>query len=319
MLSYRHAFHAGNHADVLKHFILVQLLQYFNQKDKPYWVVDTHAGAGLYQLTEGHAAQNAEFESGIARLWDRKDLPPALADYVRIIKELNDPKGTRKDNTQLRLYPGSPWLAMHLTRADDRVRLFELHTTDVSLLAQTMSRRFPDQENRYSIGLGDGFLALKSVLPPPPRRGLVLMDPSYEDKRDYLRTIMTLKEGLVRFPTGTFAVWYPELQRGEARQLPEKLMKLPMKSVLHASINVAAPSPDGFGMHGSGMVIANPPWTLEATLRECLPIITEALAQDDSASFHLEYKEFPATPAKSGKPAPEQVQRSSEGRRKPRY
>lgn len=285
MLSYRHAFHAGNHADVLKHFVLVQLLRYFNQKDKPYWVVDTHAGAGLYTLQEDQAAKNAEYESGISRLWERDDLPPALADYVDLVKELNGKSNKPK------FYPGSPWLSLRLMRESDRLRLFELHSTDVQNLANTMARRFPDQNKRYAIAQFDGFNELKTVMPPPPRRGLVLMDPSYEDKRDYLRTIMTLKEGLARFPTGTYAVWIPHLKRGDARQLPEKLAKLHMSSWLHVSLTVAAPAEDGFGMNGSSMFIANPPWTLEATLKECMPMLTAALAQDDTASFKIEYHE----------------------------
>ena len=124
------------------------------------------------------------------------------------------------------------------------------------------------------------------------------MDPSYEDKRDYLRTLMTLKEGLSRFPTGTYAIWVPELQRGDARQLPEKLAKLPMKSHLIVSLTVGAPAEDGFGMNGSTMFIANPPWTLEATLKECLPFIRDALAQDDTASFHISYQENPVAKGK---------------------
>jgi 23S rRNA (adenine2030-N6)-methyltransferase len=288
MLSYRHAFHAGNHADVLKHFVLVQLLRYFNQKDKPYWVVDTHAGGGLYALQSEHAAKNAEYETGISRLWDRTDLPPALADYVELVRELNGKSSTPK------FYPGSPWLALRLMRDTDRLRLFELHSTEVQNLANTMDRRFPDQNKRYAIAQFDGFNELKSVLPPPPRRGLVLMDPSYEDKRDYLRTLMTLKEGLSRFPTGTYAIWVPHIKRGDARQLPEKLSKLPMKSWLHVGLTVNQPAEDGFGMNGSSMFIANPPWTLEATLKECMPVLTAALAEDDTANFTLEYHEKPA-------------------------
>ena len=288
MLSYRHAFHAGNHADVLKHFVLVQLLRYFNQKDKPYWVVDTHAGAGMYSLQSEYATKNAEFESGISRLWNRSDLPPALADYVTLVKELNGSSAVPK------FYPGSPWLALRLMRDTDRLRLFELHSTEVQNLANTMARRFPDQNKRYAIAQFDGFNELKALLPPPPRRGLVLMDPSYEDKRDYLRTLMTLKEGLSRFPTGTYAIWVPHLKRGDARQLPEKLSKLPMKSWLHVGLTVSQPAEDGFGMNGSSMCIANPPWTLETTLKECMPVLTAALAEDDTASFTLDYHEKPA-------------------------
>jgi 23S rRNA (adenine2030-N6)-methyltransferase len=275
MLSYRHAFHAGNHADVLKHCVLVQLLRYLNQKDKPYWYIDTHAGAGRYKLDSEHAAKNAEFESGIGRLWRRTDLPPALADYVAQVRGMNS-------DGNLRHYPGSPWLAYELTRPDDRLRLFELHSTDDRLLEKT----FAKAGVRVAIERADGFQAIKAVLPPPPRRGLVLIDPAYEDKRDYLRVVATLKEGLSRFATGMFAVWYPQVQRGDARQLPEKLKKLPAKW-LNATLTVCSPSEDGLGMHGSGLFIINPPWTLQETLNEVLPFLVSVLAVDAGAAFDL--------------------------------
>jgi 23S rRNA (adenine2030-N6)-methyltransferase len=276
MLSYRHGFHAGNHADVFKHCILLQLLRYLNQKAKPYWYVDTHAGAGRYQLDSVHAKKNAEFETGIGRLWGRTDLPAALADYVGLVRAMN-PDG------RLRHFPGSPWLAFQAMRPDDRLRLFELHSTDVRLLGKT----FADEERRVAWRQVDGFLEIKSVLPPPPRRGLVLIDPAYEDKRDYLRVVAALKAGLGRFATGTFAVWYPQLQRGDARQLPEKLKKLPV-DWLHASLTVKAPTEDGFGMHGSGMFVVNPPWTLVDTLTETLPYLVAALGVDAGADHAIE-------------------------------
>lgn len=276
MLSYRHAFHAGNHADVLKHCILVQLLRYLNQKDKPYWVVDTHAGAGRYLLDSEHAMKNAEFEGGIGRLWNRNDLPPPLADYVAQVRGMNS-------GGMLRHYPGSPWLAYELMRQDDRLRLFELHGTDIRLLEKT----FIKAGNRVAIRQADGFAEIKSVLPPPPRRGLVLIDPAYEDKRDYLRVVATLKEGLSRFATGTFAVWYPQLQRGDARELPEKLRKLAPKW-LDARLTVQAPAADGFGMHGSGMFIVNPPWTMAEEMRQTLSWLAEALALDAGATFSVD-------------------------------
>jgi 23S rRNA (adenine2030-N6)-methyltransferase len=275
MLSYRHAFHAGNHADVLKHCILVQLLRYLNQKDKPYWFVDTHAGAGRYLLDSEHATKNAEFEGGIGRLWSRDDLPPLLADYVAQVRGMNS-------GGVLRHYPGSPWLAYELMRQDDRLRLFELHGTDIRLLEKT----FAKAGVRVAIRQADGFAEIKSVLPPPPRRGLVLIDPAYEDKRDYLRVVATLKEALGRFATGTYAVWYPQLQRGDARELPEKLRKLAPKW-LDVRLAVQAPSADGFGMHGSGMFIVNPPWTLADELRTVLPFLADALAADAGASFDI--------------------------------
>lgn len=277
MLSYRHAFHAGNHADVLKHFVLVQLLQYFNQKDKPYWIVDTHAGAGVYALEHKYAAKNAEYETGISRLWVNPDLPPALVDYVNLVRQLN-PDG------KLRYYPGSPWIAAQVMRADDRLRAFDLHPADAELLQDN----FASDKRRVKVEQADGFAALKALLPPPPRRGLVLIDPPYEEKQDYQRVTAALQEAFKRFETGCYAVWYPLLQRPEPEQLVEKLKRLPIKSWLHVNLAIHAPAADGFGMHGSGMFIINPPWTLKATLAMILPWLKSALAQDAAAVYLLE-------------------------------
>jgi 23S rRNA (adenine2030-N6)-methyltransferase len=276
MLSYRHAFHAGNHADVLKHFVLVQLLRYLNQKDKPWWYVDTHAGAGAYALDSTYAKKNAEFEGGISRLWREGELPAPLADYVDQVRALN-PDG------RLRHYPGSPLIALNLARPEDRLRLFELHSTDHNLLQQNMR----EAGHRVAIRQADGFLEIKSVLPPPPRRGLTLIDPSYEDKQDYVRVIGALKEGISRFATGMFMVWYPQIQLGTAHQLPERLRKLADKW-LDVRLTVQAPSPDGFGMHGSGLFVVNPPFTLAATLREVMPLLVEILGQDGAAGYALD-------------------------------
>ena len=280
MLSYRHAFHAGNHADVLKHFVEVQLLRYLTQKDKPFWYIDTHAGAGCYALDSGYATQNAEYESGIARLWLRDDLPAPLAEYVALVKRLN-PDG------QLRLYPGSPLVALELLRDQDRLRLFELHPSDSEILREN----FAGHDGQVLIQAADGFGALKALLPPPPRRALVLIDPPYEDKQDYRRVTAALCEGLQRFANGIYAVWYPQLQRAEARQLPEQLKQLPVKSWLHVALNVQTPSEEGFGMHGSGMFIVNPPWTLHGMLQEAMPYLVRILGRDGEGSFVLEFEE----------------------------
>ncbi|PWB54041.1 MAG: 23S rRNA (adenine(2030)-N(6))-methyltransferase RlmJ [Nitrosomonadales bacterium] len=279
MLSYRHAFHAGNHADVLKHLLLIQLSRYLGQKDKPFWIIDTHAGAGLYALDSDYATKLKEFESGIGRLWARKDLPAALAEYVALVRALN-PDG------KLRFYPGSPWLALQTLRPQDRLRLFELHSSDSRILQEN----FSTHAKRVTITAANGFDALKALLPPPPRRALVLIDPSYETSDDYPHVIAALKDGLARFATGTYAVWYPQLSRPEARQLPEKLKRLPLKSWLNVSLTVHAPSPDGIGMHGSGMFIINPPWTLHKTLAETMPYLVQALGQDAGAGFMLEHE-----------------------------
>lgn len=280
MLSYRHAFHAGNHADVLKHFIEVQLLRYMTQKDKPFWYIDTHAGAGCYELNAGYATQNAEYESGISRLWNRTDLPAPLAEYVALIKHLN-PDG------QMKLYPGSPLVALELLREQDKLRLFELHPSDSEIL----NENFINYGNKVIIQTADGFGALKALLPPPPRRALILIDPPYEDKKDYQHVVSALGEGLKRFSTGVYAVWYPQLQRAEARQLPDQLKQLPVKSWLHVAFSVQSPSEEGFGMHGSGMFILNPPWTLHSELKLVMPYLVKILGQDDGAKYQLEFKE----------------------------
>ena len=277
MLSYRHAFHAGNHADVLKHTVLVHLLRYLTQKDKPLWFVDTHAGAAAYLLDEAYAAKNAEYESGIARLWARTDLPQPLSDYVGQVRALN-PDGA------LRRYPGSPQLALQLLRKQDRLRLFELHSTESQLLQQY----FRGDSPRAIVEAGDGFAGLQSVLPPPSRRALVLIDPSYEDKGDYRQVLAALRDAQKRFRAGVYAVWYPQVQRRESSQLPELLKQLQEKDWLHVTLTVKKPETSGFGLHGSGMFILNPPWLLPEALRAVLPYLAKVLAQDAAAAFSLE-------------------------------
>ena len=277
MLSYRHAFHAGNHADVLKHAVVVQLLHYLGKKDKAYWYIDTHAGAGAYALREGYATKNAEFDTGIGKLWGRSDLPQALSDYVDEVAALN-PDG------ELRFYPGSPYLAWRLLREQDRMRLFELHSTEIDVLRH----RFHDAGRRVMVYAGDGFDGIKALLPPPPRRALVLIDPSFEDKRDYSRTLTCLEESLKRFANGTYAVWYPQVTRPESQRFPEQLKRVQDKNWLHLTLSVSNPPTDGFGLYGSGMFILNPPYTLEASMKEALPWLVKTLGQDAGAQFKIE-------------------------------
>ncbi len=277
MLSYRHGFHAGNHADVLKHFILVQLLTHQLQKDKPIFYVDTHAGAAQYALTDSTALKNAEFETGIGRLWGRRGLPKPLDSYLAQVRLLNP------DAHKLRNYPGSPQIALQMLRPQDRMRLFEKHTTEIRVLQQNLG-----EDRRSIVYAGDGFEGLKAMLPPPSRRGLILIDPSYEDKADYKRTKQALVDALIRFATGTYAVWYPLVQRREARQLPDSLKLAGADDWLNVSLTVKAPAADGFGLHGSGLFIVNPPWTLADTLRQVMPWLVDTLAQDPEGTFLLQ-------------------------------
>lgn len=216
MLSYRHAFHAGNHADVLKHFTLWLVLDYFNRKDKSYWYIDTHSGAGLYDLGGREAQKVGEYRQGIEKLRTTdENLPPLLAEFIACLKNILPAEN---------LYCGSPWLAQAMLRPTDKLRFFELHPTDFSHL----------QHNMQEVHLGrrgilkqeDGYRGLIALLPPPPRRAVVLIDPPYEEKQDYARVIDTLKEAQKRFEQGCYMVWYPCLSREEKPEIAGEIEKI---------------------------------------------------------------------------------------------
>ena len=304
MFSYRHGFHAGNHADVLKHCVLAQLIGYLNQKPTPYMVIDTHAGAGVYQLDSDYATKSGESDEGVALLWGRNDAPAAVNEYLQIIKDMN-PAG------RLRHYPGSPFLAERLMRDQDRLRVFEMHSTDSKLLAENFRRleahavangqKSSTRGTRVQFQRADGFAGLKALLPPPSRRALVLMDPSYEDKDDYRKVKVAIEDAQKRFATGTYAVWYPVLGRLESQQLPERLKRVAVSEWLNVTLTVAGPTAQEQGLRSSGMFIINPPWTLEATLKDIMPWLTQALAQDQGARFVIQ-------PGKAAKPAKDRTE-----------
>ncbi|MEY4763849.1 MAG: hypothetical protein RI907_522 [Pseudomonadota bacterium] len=284
MFSYRHGFHAGNHADVLKHMVLVQALKHLLAKDKPFWVVDTHAGGGFYDLTSGYAAKSGEAEGGIHTLWAHRTdqaMPAAVRAYLDQVTVVNE-------GDALRGYPGSPQIAAQMMRAGDHLRLCELHPTEVTVL----HKHFADVRKGIAIHEVDGFTHLKACLPPPTRRGLVLIDPPFENKDDYKRVVQTLRDMVPRFETGTYAIWYPEVARHESRQLPDQLKRLmtafPKADWLLATLRVKAASPDGLGLFGSGMFVINPPWTLYDRLAEALPWLVETLGLDEHAAYTLE-------------------------------
>ena len=275
MLAYRHAFHAGNHADVLKHTVLTQVLRHMNAKDKPYRLVDTHAGAGGYSLEGRYAQKKGEYEQGIARLWERDDLPPAVADYVELVRQFN-PDG------RLTQYPGSPALAQMVLRAQDQLRLFELHPTDHRILASYLGPL-----KGAEVFDTDGFDGLKGQVPPSTRRAVVLMDPSYEGNGDYAKVVSALRDAVTRFAEGVYVVWYPQVTKLEAAQLPRRLEALAPKGWLHARLSVQEPDRLGFGLAGSGVFVINPPYTLHAQMQTVLPYLTDVLGQYDSANYLL--------------------------------
>ncbi len=279
MLAYRHAFHAGNHADVLKHTVLMLVLRHMNAKPAPYRFVDTHAGAGGYSLEGRYAQKKGEFERGIGRLWTRADLPPLLADYVALVRNFN-PDGV------LAQYPGSPAFAQMLLRPQDQLRAFELHPTEQKILRATLAAT--PRAIAYD---GDGFVGLKSQLPPSSRRAVVLIDPSYEGDRDYAKVVATLRDALARFAAGVYLVWYPQVSKLGAAELPRRLEALAPGGWLNVRLTVQELDARGFGLAGSGVFVLNPPHTLADQLATVLPFLVEALGQFAGASFALDRRD----------------------------
>ncbi|MDM0091495.1 MULTISPECIES: 23S rRNA (adenine(2030)-N(6))-methyltransferase RlmJ [unclassified Variovorax] len=306
MFSYRHAFHAGNHADVLKHTVLIATLDHMLEKDAALTVVDTHAGAGLYRLDGDYADTSGEASQGVLRLLappppaapPKKGAPPkaevpqadAITRYLEVIGDFN-PKGGA------RIYPGSPFITQHLLRDHDRLKLFELHPTDGRTLTANIAQL--DAGRQISVLTEDGFGSATKFLPPPSRRALVLCDPSYEIKSDYARVLDFVEGALKRFATGTYAVWYPIIPRPEAHDLPRRLKTMATKagkSWLHATLTVKSSkittTPAGEtrrpGLPASGMFLINPPYTLKAQMAAALPQLVERLGQDRNATFSLD-------------------------------
>lgn len=283
MFSYRHAFHAGSHADILKHLTLIHLVEYLQEKPVALTMVDTHAGAGIYSLTDGFATVSKEADSGIYRLAQyaaEKPVSAGIESYLRYI---------RAENTEgnISIYPGSPFILARMLRSQDRLKLFELHPKEIDILRHNIGEL--KQAKQIDVYAEDSFARLKGLLPPPSRRGLVLIDPSYEDKQDYRYLETAIEEALQRFATGCYAIWYPILSRRESAALPDHMKKIAAKnkrSWLHTELRVEN-SPKERRLQASGMFIINPPWTLEKQLAESLPILVKALGQNQGADFLL--------------------------------
>jgi 23S rRNA (adenine2030-N6)-methyltransferase len=274
MLSYRHAFHAGNTADVLKHAVLIFCLDYLKQKESPVLCVDTHAGAGSYSLHNGYAALNREWEQGIGRFFpirqapgssparDPAKLPAMLGRYLELV-------GLNAAGPDIDTYPGSPLLMQKLLRPQDRLVCFELHPADFALLQGLVGRRALKQ---------DGLAGLKALLPPPSRRACVFIDPPYELKEEYPKALVALSKALRRFPTGLYILWYPLLRDAEEHggvDFPERLLAEARANAkaLRVELCTEDRAAAAKGMYGSGLVICNPPWTLQAALDETLSFL----------------------------------------------
>jgi 23S rRNA (adenine2030-N6)-methyltransferase len=269
MLSYRHAFHAGNFADVFKHVALTALLHTIMRKEKPFFYLDTHAGAGMYDLCSKAPQETAEYADGIGYLWDRSDAPGEVADYLSVVRHFN-PDG------RPRYYPGSPAIARQLIRPCDRMALCELHNSDFPSLAGLFAG-----DRRVQVHHKDGYKGLTAFLPPKERRGLVLVDPSYEVKQEYAQVVREITAAHQRWPSGTYAIWYPILKSRGIEPFGNGFQQSGMRKILRAEMVVAKNSP---GMQGTGMIIINPPWQFKESLESLLPWLLSALAADEGQS-----------------------------------
>jgi len=276
MLSYRHLFHAGNFADVFKHALLARLFVALGRKEKPYCYLDTHAGTGRYDLAHEWAWKTREFENGIGRLWNRKDIPAALVPYMEAVRSEN-PKG------RLRFYPGSPLIALKLRRPGDRVVLAELSRNDCAELEAAVAH-----ERHVAVHLMDGYQALKAFLPPPERRGLVLLDSSFDRSGEFARIARALKDAHRRWDTGMFAVWYPLMAPAVMRGFERGMAQSGIGKILRLELRVRGPGA-ATPIPGCGMLVVNPPWKFEAEARPLLDWLRQALALDDRGSVRVDW------------------------------
>lgn len=276
MLSYRHSFHAGNHADVLKHIVQTLIIESLKEKEKPFLYLDTHAGAGRYQLTNAHATRTGEYLEGIARLWQQEEVPELILPYLEAVGSLNI-------SDELRYYPGSPLLAAKLLREQDLLMLTELHPTDFPLLRTEFSR-----DKRVRVCREDGFGQLKSKLPPASRRGFALIDPPYELKQDYSAVVKGIVEGYKRFATGTYAIWYPVVHRQQIKRMLKELEATGIRKILQIELAVK-PDSDQLGMTASGMIVINPPWKLASQMASILPWLHKTLVPEGTGHTLVEW------------------------------
>ncbi len=274
-MNYRHAFHAGNHADVLKHIVLSRIIALLARKETPFVCLDSHAGLGLYDLQGDQASRTGEWLDGIGRLWGEKELPEALNDYLGVIQALNV-------DDQLRYYPGSPELARQLTRMQDRVLLNEKHPEDGQLLKDNMKG-----DRRVAVHLGEGWHVPRALLPVAEKRALLLIDPPFEKADELERCVTALDEAIGRMRQTVVAIWYPIKDERQLKRFYQDLAKSSAPKLLRVELFVHAPD-DAGRLAGSGLAIANAPWGLEDELKQLLPWLADRLAQSQG-SYRLDW------------------------------
>ncbi|HTY67531.1 MAG TPA: 23S rRNA (adenine(2030)-N(6))-methyltransferase RlmJ [Alphaproteobacteria bacterium] len=278
-MNYRHAYHAGNFADVVKHATLALLLERLKAKDAPFCVIDTHAGIGRYDLSSAEAQKTGEFRDGVQRLLesDPQALPPELEPYLAVVRGLN------QGRTPLRWYPGSPRLALDLLRPDDRLMLLELHPEDARTLADLFAG-----DGRVSVHNVDGYMGLRAFLPPKPRRGLVLVDPPFEQKDEFARLARGVRQAHRRWATGQFLLWYPIKGRAPVAAFHGDLKSAGIARILIAEL-LLRPATDPERLNGCGLVLINPPWRMDATLSALLPKLARLFGAARGAGARVEW------------------------------
>lgn len=269
-MNYRHIYHAGNFADVVKHAVLMMVVEYLKQKDKPFFLLDTHGGIGLYDLQSEQARKTAEADDGIARLWDMPDLPPVLARYVALVRGYNK----RGD---LRYYPGSPLIAQALLRPDDVLVVNELHPED----SETLSRAL-GHDRRVRVETRDGYECLRALLPPAQRRGAVLTDPPFEVRDEFSQMVRGLREAHKRWAGGTYILWYPIKDPAHVAAFHADIAALGIPDIIAVDF-MRQPPDDVTKLNGAGQVIVNPPWNMRAALEDAGETLVQRLTHGRGA------------------------------------
>jgi 23S rRNA (adenine2030-N6)-methyltransferase len=279
-MNYRHAFHAGNFADVLKHVVLMMLVEHLKKKSAPFLFLDTHAGRGLYDLSESQAQRSGEYKAGIGRLLDlpAASLPPEVAAYVQLVRE-----SAGKGNSAITAYPGSPVIVARMRRPNDRMVLIEKLPKEADALRAALGR-----QRMSSVIDGDGYAALKAHLPPRENRGLVLIDPPYESDLEFDNVLAGLEVAHERWPTGMYCVWYPLTDRAGPVRFQRNLERSGIRRILDVTLRVL-PDDAQVGMSGAGLVIVNPPWQLDERLQELLPQLHKLLSPEGLGGSTVEW------------------------------
>ncbi len=278
-MNYRHAYHAGNSADVLKHALLARVLRHLGGKPAPFRIIDTHAGVGIYDLAGDEAGRTGEWRDGIGRLWDKALAAPVaefLAPWLETVRSLN-PDG------DLRLYPGSPVVALRLARPQDRLAFCELHPEDHEALRRALGR-----DARVTIAPADGWTALNAYVPPKERRGAVLIDPPFEKPGEFERMRRGLARAHAKWPTGTYMLWYPVKNPLDTDAFARSITQLALPATLRVELWSRAPR-DPSRLNGSGLIIVNPPWTLARELDAVMPVLAETLKLEDGARGRVDW------------------------------